>query len=246
LNSSKDSMQAAADHGGRWIPMSERRPSSASESLTVEEQTDLLLRWRTGDAVAGDLLAKAYRALVDGFARKWWREPLQFVDLVQEGSLALIEALSRYDGSKPLTPYVIGWVEGRVKRHVQNFVGPVSLTDDAARAAFFDDPGSRPKATPLDEVEESLLAYGTEDDSFESLMAWKRRDAVDRCLDVLSEKECDVVRRRALAEDPETLAEIGFSRGMRPQSVYCLEMRAMAKLRHAAVSMFGIRLEWLV
>lgn len=225
-----------------------RRVEVHEEAAQAAERIALLLRWRAGDPVAGDLLVSAYFSVVDAFASRWRRGSILKSDLVQEGRLGLLEALQRYDdttAAMPLSAYVSKWVESRIKQHVMNFSGPVRPTDRAARHDYFAAPETRPTAAPIDE---SMVcpSDGPEDLAIQTLMNEHRRDIVARCLELLSERERDIIRRRALAAEPEKLAEIAAERGVRRQTVHGLETKAMDKMREALFSLFGMQVEWLV
>lgn len=212
------------------------------------EQIALLLRWRLGDDAAGKLLVTAYFSVIDALASRWRRGSIRKDDLVQEGRLALLEALQRYDDTTtkaPLSAYVSKWIEGSIKQHVMNFSGPVRLTDRAARRDYFALPDERPTATPIDD---SMVCPDDDPEqlTIQSLMNEHRRDIVERCLELLSERERDVIRRRALAENPQKLAEIAAERGIARQSVHGLEAKAMEKMREAVSGLFGMQVEWLV
>lgn len=224
------------------------RDEHTREADRAAEQIALLLRWRLGDPAAGDLLVSAYFSVIETIASRWRRGSVLKSDLVQEGRLALLEALQRYDDATteaPLSAYVSKWIEGRIKQHVMNFSGPVRLTDKAARHDYYATPGQRPTATPIDE---SMICPddGPEQLTIQSLMNEHRRDVVERCLDLLSERERDVIRRRALAEKPQKLAEIAAERGLTRQTVHGLETKAMKKMREAISGLFGMQVEWLV
>jgi RNA polymerase sigma factor (sigma-70 family) len=208
----------------------------------------LLLRWRAGDAAAGDLLLSAFLSMVDAAASRWSRRGVRRDDLVQEGRLAVVEALRRYDdavATAPLSDYVGKWVDSSLKQHVMSFSGPVRPTTDEDRRGFFVSADRRPVAVDLDETIRSDEA-GPEELAIENIMTAERREIVERCLELLSARERDLIRRRALAEAPEKLADIAAERGITRQSVHGLEASAMEKMRTTLIGMFGMRLEWLL
>jgi RNA polymerase sigma-32 factor len=225
-----------------------RRPEVNEDVGQAAERIALLLQWRAGDPAAGDLLVSAYFSVVDALASRWRRGSIPKSELVQEGQVGLLEALRRYDDATakmPLSAYVSKWIECRIKQHVMNFSGPVRLTDRAARRDYFAIPNGRPTAAPVDESM-PCLDDGPEELTIQTLMDEHRRDIVERCLELLSERERDIIRRRALAAEPQKLAEIAAERGIARQTVHGLEARAMEKMREAVSGLFGMRVEWLV
>lgn len=214
--------------------------------MGAAERIALLSRWRAGDDAAGELLVRAYSAMVDSAASRWRRGGVRKADLVQEGHLATIEALRRYDDSSgvPLSAYVAKWIEGRIQRHVAENAGPVRVTTDRDRSRFFS-AGEGPRAVEVDD--QILCEDGSPEElAIEAIMRVHRRDIVERCLDLLSEREREVVRRRAMADNPQKLCEIAAERGISRQSVHGLETSAMEKMRTALSGLMGMRVEWLV
>jgi RNA polymerase sigma-32 factor len=225
-----------------------RRVRGCEEPDQAAERIALLLRWRAGDPAAGDLLVSAYFSVVDAYVSRWRHSAIPKADLVQEGRLGLLEALQRYDDSDtsvPLSAYVAKWIECCIKQHVMNFSGPVRLTDQAARRDYFALPDARPTATPIDET---IVCPddGPEDIAIQTLMNEHRRDIVERCLELLSERERDVIRRHALSSKPQNLAEIAAERGVTRQTIHGLETKAMEKMRDALLGLFRMQVEWLV
>lgn len=208
------------------------------------EATALLVRWRSGDRAAGDLLVEAFRPFLEVNARSQRRGHLQRQDLIQEGRLALTMALRRYDAttmSAPLPAYVASWIRARMKRYVMDYLGPVRPTEDADRAAFYASPELRPMAVELpDDI--ALVPEADPDLGLEA----DRRGIIDRCLAALSPREREVVVRTNLCEEPVTLAEIARESGLARQTIHGLDKRAMGKMRSMLIDVIGVNLECLV
>jgi RNA polymerase sigma factor (sigma-70 family) len=221
-----------------------RRVVRNNELPDTADALALLSRWRAGDPGAGELLAEAFNSFLDAVARKQRRGHLQQQDLVQEGRLALIQALRRYDSqltTAPLPVYVASCVQARIKRYVMDYLGPVRPTSDADRAAFYSNPELRPTAV---EMSEDLACLPTEEAP--AILAEERLGLIEKCLAALSPRERDVVVRSKFAEEPTSLADIARESGLSRQTVHGLDRRAMDKMRTMLVDVMGVNLECLV
>jgi RNA polymerase sigma-B factor len=102
----------------------------ASHDLHTESETALFDRWRRrGDERAHDELVNRHLPLVRQLARRYsyTSEPLE--DLVQVGSVGLLQALSRYDphvGSS-FKAYAIPTILGELRRHFRDTAWSVHL-----------------------------------------------------------------------------------------------------------------------
>ncbi|MGY3582103.1 RNA polymerase sigma factor (sigma-70 family) [Bradyrhizobium sp. USDA 4341] len=204
----------------------------------------LLSRWQSGDAIAGELLAEAFHSFVESVARRQRRGHLQHQDLVQEGRLALIQALLRYNitlTTAPLPVYVASCVQARIKRYVMDYLGPVRPTGDADRAAFYSNPELRPTAVEMSDDLASELA-----EEAPAVLAEERLGVIEKCLAALSPRERDIVVRTKFAEEPTSLADIARESGVSRQTVHGLDRRAMDKMRTMLVDVMRMNLECLV
>lgn len=107
--------------------------------LPAEESDRLVRRYReTGDATAARVLIERNLPLVVSFARKFAHDEERRLDLIQEGSEALVWALHRYDpdGGAGFSGYARHIVRGRMLRHVL-FSGPAVRLCLPERQMFF-------------------------------------------------------------------------------------------------------------
>lgn len=91
--------------------------------LTADEQKDLLLRIRNGDESAKNKFIEANLMLVPGIAGKYMNRGLQFLDLIQEGNLGLMEAVNNFDINRgySFSTYAIFYIKGHILRAIQNY-----------------------------------------------------------------------------------------------------------------------------
>jgi len=76
------------------------RGIGGKEPLTREQERDLVRRWAMGDLRARDELVLAHHGLVVGIATSLTKDVVERQELIQEGELALMQALERFDYSR--------------------------------------------------------------------------------------------------------------------------------------------------
>lgn len=101
--------------------------------LSKDEERDLAVRMRNGDRGARERLIVSHLRLVVSMAREYGDVGLDFVDLIQEGNLGLIEAVDRFEVERGvrLSAYARWWIRQTmgtaIERHAQLIRIPVHL-----------------------------------------------------------------------------------------------------------------------
>jgi RNA polymerase primary sigma factor len=92
------------------------------ELLTREQEIELAERCQRGDKEAVDALSQANLRLVISMARRYRGRGLSFLDLIQEGNLGLLEAVSKFDPAKGcrFSTYACWWIRQAITRAVAN------------------------------------------------------------------------------------------------------------------------------
>jgi RNA polymerase sporulation-specific sigma factor len=164
--------------------------------------------WRrlscSADERARDEIIVAYRPLVFWLARKFRVRPSSYQDLIQEGMVALIRAVDKFEPERHLrfTTYAFYRIKGQMVNFLQR---------------------SELKA-PIPVDEEYLMPEDSfSPDSFETLIA------VAEEMNRLPEKEEEVVR--AILVEGQDAKEVARRRGIDISHVYRLKRNAVAKLR---------------
>src|SRR4051794_40936377 len=104
--------------------------------LSPASERELVLGAKAGDHDARDRLVETFMPLVGGVARIYRGCPaVDRSELMQEGVLGLLRALSRYDLGQgtPFWAYASWWVRQAMQQLVSELTRPVVLSDRAAR-----------------------------------------------------------------------------------------------------------------
>ena len=90
--------------------------------LTREEEVELAERCQRGDKEAVSALTQANLRLVISMARRYRGRGLSFLDLIQEGNLGLLEAVSKFDPTKGcrFSTYACWWIRQAITRAIAN------------------------------------------------------------------------------------------------------------------------------
>jgi RNA polymerase sigma-32 factor len=109
--------------------------------MTAEEEREVALRFRdTGDRQAAEQLVTANLRLVIKIAFQYHRKWANVLDLIQEGNVGLVEALSRYDPTREIrfSSYAQYWIRAMILRFLLDNFALVSLgRSRAGRKLFF-------------------------------------------------------------------------------------------------------------
>ncbi len=88
--------------------------------LTPEEEIDLAIRIKEGDAAAKKRLSEANLRLVVSIAKRYLGRGMQFLDLIQEGNLGLIKAVEKFYYTKgfKFSTYATWWIRQAITRAI--------------------------------------------------------------------------------------------------------------------------------
>ncbi len=172
--------------------------------LSREEEEGLWSLCGEGDEGARERLILAYRPLVFWIARKFRVAPQRYQDLVQEGMMALIKAVDRFEPSRNNRFVTYGFY--RIKGQMTNFLQRVE-----AKAPL-----------PVDDSETV-----TPDPFDVGSLDW--RICLLEGIEALSSREGEVIK--ALVLEGRKAREYADSIGMDVSNVYRIQRQALARLR---------------
>lgn len=180
--------------------------------LTREEEEELWKQYKEQDLLeARQSLIEHYQPLVFREAMKYGLQEAVTLDLIQEGTVGLMEAVERFDPSQGVAFSL--YALHRVRGCMLNFLrrnGSEVLLDDG-------------------EEEKVFLTEAIPDTAFESADKSVLNMAVSHAVSRLPVKEQDVIRRVYLNE--QTAQETAHAMDVSTAYVYRLEKRGIRRLR---------------
>lgn len=175
-----------------------------AQGFSVTEENELWRLCLVGDDNAREQIILSYRPLVFWIARKFKVAPHRYQDLVQEGMIALIKAVDKFDPARNIRFVTYGFY--RIKGQMTNFLQRVE-----ARAPF-----------PVDDSETVMV------DPFDvDCLDW--RICLLDGIDALSAREGEVIRLLVL--EGVRARDYAERKGMDVSNVYRIQRQALAKLR---------------
>lgn len=116
-----------------------RLPFRAAPLLSSDEERQLARLSAAGDAAAAERLVLSHLRMVARMARRYATLGLPTSDLIQEGTIGLIQAVRRFnpDRGVRLSTYAAWWVRASIQEHVVRSWSLVRLGKTAAHRALF-------------------------------------------------------------------------------------------------------------
>ncbi|MBF0370706.1 MAG: RNA polymerase sigma factor RpoH [Magnetococcales bacterium] len=129
--------------------------------LAPEEEYDLAVRYREeGDLDAAHQLVVSYLRYVAKIAREYQHYGLRMMDLVQEGSIGLMQAVKKFNPYKGfrLSTYAVWWIKAAIQEFILRSWSLVKIgTTTAQRKLFFNLRKSKKTLERLDEEKAQVI-----------------------------------------------------------------------------------------
>jgi RNA polymerase sigma factor (sigma-70 family) len=243
----------------RALPPEEpARPRVTYKDISSEQELELIRRYQGGDRRAGDILLQAHEPLIYQTVRPFFGMGLDVEDVLQAGRMGLLRGIEKFEASHGvrLTTYANWWVRQvarlevretgatiRLPGHVHDklyaaWKSGEPLSDELAEVKRLQKTGSLD--APVGDDGDGTLGMLVPDDgaSPEDAVAdedaqARRRELISRAMTWLNPKEREVVRRRLLVDEPETLEEVGEVFEVSRERIRQIEAEGMRKLEKA-------------
>jgi RNA polymerase sigma-32 factor len=107
--------------------------------LSRDEERDLILRLKGGDTAAATRLVSSHLRFVLHIARRYRAFGAPLADLVQEGTVGLLEAVKRFNPDRDvrLATYAMWWIRAAIQDYVMRSRSLVKIGTTAAQKSLF-------------------------------------------------------------------------------------------------------------
>jgi RNA polymerase sigma-32 factor len=108
--------------------------------LTKKEEYKLIKNWQTkNDKSSLDQIIRSYRRMAEAYAKKYMKYKIPREDLVSEGIIAIIHALSKFDLKKKLrlSTYASWWIRAAMQDYILKNWSIVKIASTATQKSLF-------------------------------------------------------------------------------------------------------------
>ncbi len=202
--------------------------------LSHEEEYKLTRQYQEGNEAAGQEIVKTNLMFVVNVCRKYFYSGHNYLDIIQEGNLGLIQALKRFDPERGVrfTSYAVWWIKAFIKKFMYKStkVHTGTLTHARELVSLDEQLGSD------DATNSRLLDFLTDEDDPEKLFHVRQvSDNISSLLAesfrFLSKREVFILRKRFFSDPPLTLKQIADQLGVSRERVRQIEAKSIKKLK---------------
>jgi RNA polymerase sigma-32 factor len=235
------------------------REMARHDLVSADDEKRLIAAYRNGDTSARDTLINANLRFVVGVARKYKRQGTPVEDIVQQGNMGLVRAVETFDAARGVRflTYASRWVYQTITTFLERDRSVIKMPSSAIARAALRSYRRRPECTAAElaaDADISLehaeyywaacahphssgspneIPVEAEDEvANEHERAMYARALAD-AMRSLTPRERDVVERRIMAHNPETLVQIARTHGVTREAIRQNERRALSRLREA-------------
>lgn len=202
--------------------------------LLPDEEYPLAKLYRQGDVSAGQKIVHANLRFVVKVSQKYFNSGHNYLEIVQEGNLGLMKALTRFDPDRGVhfIYYAVWWIEAFIKDFIRRSstirTGALQHTKDllSLDETITGDPGETDR----------WVDYLTDDFDLESLYSGREISRQVSSLfrqgfTMLTRRELFIILKRFYSDPPVTLVEIGSQLSLSQERVRQLQVRSLQKMK---------------
>jgi len=215
--------------------------------LTANEEVDLAKQIVNSSITAKETFINSNYRLVVSIAKKYKRDNIEMLDLIQAGNIGLIKAVDKYDYKKgfKFSTYATWWIKQSITRyiddceytirlpvHLQQKLSVLKRKKQEFINIYLKEPTVEELAEYCNMETEKVTELFTNNKNV--VERHNLSEKIDEVLSFLTDQEAEVLRSRfGLGEyEPKTLEEIGKMFGVTRERIRQIEAKALRKLRH--------------
>ncbi|HOO46573.1 MAG TPA: sigma-70 family RNA polymerase sigma factor [Deltaproteobacteria bacterium] len=215
--------------------------------LTPEEELDYARRYLQGDIQAGQKIITSNLRFVVKIAQGYFHLGYGPLEVVQEGNMGLVKALTRFDPEMGVRfiCYAIWWIKAYIKNFIHKSYQVHTGRLTHAKGLVSLDSSLCSETDNEESLLDHLLYEGPDQDDFYTYK--ERRIYLLNLLKadppILSKREVFIIKKRFFSDPPATLKDIAMEIGVTRERVRQIEMRSLQRIKAAIEEHNDIHIE---
>ncbi len=215
--------------------------------LTPEEELDYARRYLQGDIQAGQKIITSNLRFVVKIAQGYFHLGYGPLEVVQEGNMGLVKALTRFDPEMGVRfiCYAIWWIKAYIKNFIHKSYQVHTGRLTHAKGLISLDSSISGETDNEESLLDHLLYEGPDQDDFYThkerhiyLLNLLKSDPP-----ILSKREVFIIKKRFFNDPPATLKDIALEIGVTRERVRQIEMRSLQRIKAAIEKHDDIHIE---
>ncbi len=212
------------------------------EPLTLERELELARQYKNGNSEAGQAIIHANLRLSLTICRKYFYHGHNPLEIVQEGNMGLVKALTMFDPDRGLKffSYAVWWVQA----YVRNFIYKSSRGTLGFTSSLF-----ALDSVLSDNSDESFVDHlpDEEADQEEAYFTKQKQTLLSRVLSsdssLLTSREKYILQRRFFEDPRPSLAQVAVKLNLTKERIRQLENRSLQVLRSHMEDQYDMAVE---
>ena len=215
--------------------------------LTPEEELDYARRYIQGEISAGHKIITANLRFVVKVAQGYFHLGYGPLEIVQEGNMGLVKALTRFDPEMGVRfiCYAIWWIKAYIKNFIHKSYQVHTGRLTHAKGLISLDSSISTENENEESLLDHLLYEGPDQDDFYSHKERRNylMDLLKSDPPILTQREIYIIEKRFFNDPPATLKDIAQQIGVTRERVRQIEMRSLQRIKAAIEKLNDILIE---